>query len=849
MTRQFGMIAFVLAVGLASQAGAAGRLRPATEAAIVRIAHETGRAPTQLISRQDGFVSLMGGDLSRPSKEAALDVALAFVGRNRDLFAVGAEALAVVDQSPNAIGRTLRFEQTYEGLPVVGADLVVVVRRDGVVRIVSSSLEDLGAVGTRPVWTAADASDMARSRAHWFLPASRPYTRLVVLALQGEGRLAWEVSFGRMPALLSNIWAYVDAKTGEVLRLENRVRFAYKGEAFASNPGSFGAPSMQPVTVDLDVPEGGYAYDGDGGTRTACDYDAGAADCAACPGGKCVWLSQELYLSRNCADYHQTVPLDLSGMGLPIDKIDAHMCTEVQTASADADGGYFYEWEGDNYGLDDLNPADKFAEVQMYYHVGYVYDYFLALMDGLPQDWQGHPEPPLRATVNFQIPFNMSGGMPSLEDLLGMADPNGPLYPFDNAMFMPGGPTGIPGFSRDYDSILFGQGSLADFGWDGDVIYHEFTHSVMNTASAGIGVYSEFGDEWGVNVEQGGMSEGYADIYAGFLTDEPTMGEYSLAGFGAASVRHMDGHDVCPDYLQGEVHADSPGWSQSVYQAREAAAGDDADKKRAFEQAAFIGAAAVVQKQGFATAVAAMLTATEDLLGATARDAAAEVFAQHKTDDCARVMGDEGTGSVAKATPIAAPETVDGVKGSPYTPGIIQYMVTVGDGVKAVNLEMDVTASGSSLTGTTAEPDMRVIVRRDNPIQFEYQGSTVVVADDVIGPAKLEGTTTSVFSLVAEGGAFLPRGSYYVMPVNAGDGRGTLTGVTVSAGDPIATGDGVTTTAAGDGGVGDGGTDTDADAGADAGSDKGTSGCGCTMPGQAAPSSNLIGLLARIIDL
>jgi hypothetical protein len=256
-----------------------------------------------------------------------------------------------------------------------------------------------------------------------------------------------------------------------------------------------------------------------------------------------------------------------------------------------------------------------------------------------------------------------------------------------------------------------------------------------------------------------------------------------------------------------------------------------------------------VQKQGFATAVAAMLTATEDLLGATARDAAAEVFAQHKTDDCARVMSDEGTGVIEKTTPIAAPEAVNGVKGSPYTPGIIQYMVTVGEGVKAVNLEVGVAASGSSLTGTTAEPDMRVIVRRDDPIRFEYDGEAVSAPDDVIGPAKLEGTDPARFSLVAEGGGNLPTGTYYLMPVNVGDGRGTLSGLIASAGDPIATGDGVTTTEAGDGGVGDGGTDTDQDAGADAGSDKGSSGCGCTMPGQAAPSSNLIGLLARIVGL
>lgn len=824
MSRTLALASLVAALLAAGPVSASEPLSGAARAELAAITALTGVAP-EVVGARDGRPAMLTGRLSAPAKGSAADIARSFVAAHPALFPVTAAGIEPARSVGHGLGRTVRFVQTHRGLPVVGAELAVTVDTGGAVRIVSSSLEDLGEVDTVPEVDLPEAEAEARSRAGVPLPADRGQTwsRLVVLAFPGQGRLAWELHFGALPALLSNIWAYVDARTGEVIRFENRIAMAYDGLAFPSNPGPYEGPYAEPVEVVLDIPEGGFVftepeYDAAMIPKTACDYDEGAADCV-CPGDLCVRLSHPLHATRNCPDYHQTVPLDLSSMGLG--EVDMHLCSEVQVAHQDENDDFFFEWEGDNHGLNDLDMEDRFAEVQMFFHVSGVYNYFLGLMDDHPDaaalDWEGLAIHPLMATVNFTLPIKMTGGSPTTEDLINAVNPNGILYPFDNAFFMPGGPAMIPGYERPYDSIVFGQGTLVDFGWDGDVIRHEFTHAVANSVSVGVGQYQDFGDQWGVNVEQGGMSEGYADAFPAFMSDEPTMGEYSLAAFGPANVRDLSGTDFCPDFLIGEVHWDGKAWAQSLYQAREAAVGDDAADKRRFEQAVFVGLASVVQKQGFSHAAAATLAAVEALLGASVREAAAEAFAAHGTDECPRVMGDGGGGSVTKAN-LAAPAAVNGAAGEPFTPGIIQYMVTV-DGQPAVNLEF----------GLSGDAELQVLVRVGAPILFEYSGTAVEVDEDVLGPFPMDAEHR--FSLVGASGV-LPAGEYYLMPVNVAAAAGNMTAISASAGAAIADAEG-TQTLAGEGDP-DGGAQIEGES---------SSGCGCDAAGAFTRRTSLLGLL------
>lgn len=74
------------------------------------------------------------------------------------------------------------------------------------------------------------------------------------------------------------------------------------------------------------------------------------------------------------------------------------------------------------------------------------------------------------------------------------------------------------------DLLVFGQGTKGDFGFDGDVIYHEFGHATIYTAGiAGM----EFTDKYGISNEPGSIHEGVADTFAFIMTDNSCTGEYA----------------------------------------------------------------------------------------------------------------------------------------------------------------------------------------------------------------------------------------------------------------------------------------------------------------------------------
>lgn len=136
----------------------------------------------------------------------------------------------VVDTITDADGAThTRMVRTYDGLPVVGGDLVVhedaAGDREGVSQTLASPLR----LSTKPAVTAAAAATTALAKA----PATRDITgakqqssRLVVDATSGTGRLAWEVVTGgtQEDGTPSRLATYVDAATGKVLWREQQIQ-------------------------------------------------------------------------------------------------------------------------------------------------------------------------------------------------------------------------------------------------------------------------------------------------------------------------------------------------------------------------------------------------------------------------------------------------------------------------------------------------------------------------------------------------------------------------------------------------------------------------------------------------
>nr|WP_244871944.1 M4 family metallopeptidase [Catellatospora sp. TT07R-123] len=109
------------------------------------------------------------------------------------------------------------YERTYQGLPVVGGDFVVVTDAAGKVVFTSVAQQNrIGSVATTPAITASSAELVARKQLTKV--DSVESTRLVVSALTGAARLAWQTTVvGTGAQGHSRLTVTVDARTGAVL--------------------------------------------------------------------------------------------------------------------------------------------------------------------------------------------------------------------------------------------------------------------------------------------------------------------------------------------------------------------------------------------------------------------------------------------------------------------------------------------------------------------------------------------------------------------------------------------------------------------------------------------------------
>lgn len=174
-------------------------------------------------------------------------------------------------------------------------------------------------------------------------------------------------------------------------------------------------------------------------------------------------------------------------------------------------GDFFYEPDPGAF-------EDPFAEVQMYYHVDKVGQHF--------EDAHGfrHREP-LEAIVNFE---------------------------FQNAFFGDADGDGTA-------EIAFGQFGETDFAYDGDVVYHEFVHSVFNSVT-GSGFFEA--DEYGIDFAPSALNEGTADLFSMVLSNDPELGEYAGKGFGLGGpIRDLEEDRRCPHNLYGQQHRDGQIWA------------------------------------------------------------------------------------------------------------------------------------------------------------------------------------------------------------------------------------------------------------------------------------------------
>lgn len=305
------------------------------------------------------------------------------------------------------------------------------------------------------------------------------------------------------------------------------LRFA-KATVYASNP------TKSPVLESLDLP----------------------LEPSAAAGGH---LTNDFLASSNCIDHKTVRDLSVSGF-----KAKVHVCDIEQLAMPDAGTGDYVYTPSDTAGAVESR-SDNFAEVSMYYHSARAYAFFRALQ-GSP-DAQVVVDKPLQVIANLQIPAGIASG-----NLVAAADPNTPLETFQNAFFSPAGGGLGAIFAQLYGfkggALWFGQGPQRDYSYDGDVVYHELTHAVVDKT---LKLEAWHLDSRGAIDAPGAMNEGLADYFSSAIAGDPDVGEYASKDISSGAtgvIRTLANEDKCPTNVIGEVHFDSTLFSGALWQAR-----------------------------------------------------------------------------------------------------------------------------------------------------------------------------------------------------------------------------------------------------------------------------------------
>ncbi|WP_395297429.1 M28 family peptidase [Kitasatospora hibisci] len=161
---------------------------------------------------------------------------------------------------------SVAYERSYQGLPVVGGDAVVIADGQGRVRGLQAAAT--GPVGgpTTPLVSAARAEKTARTK---LAAVDRvEVRRLVVRVKDGTGRLAWEtVLGGRSATAPSRLHVFVDARSGEVIDSYDDVK------AGTAN-SKWNGPA--PVTISTTASGGSYSLRDPSRPGLSCaDYGTG----------------------------------------------------------------------------------------------------------------------------------------------------------------------------------------------------------------------------------------------------------------------------------------------------------------------------------------------------------------------------------------------------------------------------------------------------------------------------------------------------------------------------------------------------------------------------------------------
>ena len=528
----------------------------------------------------------------------------------------------------------------------------------------------------------------------------------------------------------------------------------------------------------------------------------------------------------NCPDDGTKIAIDPAALGVDLGGMtfNVHACHPMPLANKCEKGNFIYddcdsghEFSEENMTIEKI---DRCAEISMYYHASKIYDYIRSLYTDINSDdvfylQNNDKEKPLNVISNFV--------MPSFDDIGAIMSGSNKLAAFDNAFFTQEQPMLnmlLKDFGVNGDLLVFGQGTKADLGYDGDVVYHEFGHATIYTAGiTGL----EYTDKYGMTVEPGSLHEGMADTFAFIMTDNTCTGEYASEGFVKASpltaaqmdTEVVDGKEiycmrsalnkkrVFEDFV-GEVHFDGQPLLASNWDIYQLIKGSDTDTQKHRDNLAKLF---IKTLYSIGNADASYKLWAETLMSEVEKDdnfkgKAAEIkkileernfFEEVRARSVNEPIKDTmycpaGGGSSEEENPMGGLmgegggiEVEDGNKTANIGPAYIQLYFDVPaeaekDALKiSAKVAADSTSSMLGGFGGGGTPTLEIYYRKGAPIEY-VEGNTAIKAEK---DGKASGTSSK--------GWFIPEvekgARYYIQFVNTSASAATISAISVESSD------------------------------------------------------------------
>lgn len=553
-------------------------------------------------------------------------------------------------------GAIVRFQQGHAGLDVIGGTVVVRLDEDGRVRWAASGTTPIPAsFSTEPLIGATDAVTALGGIAR-----TSPWTRLVILGdpIGDHPRLAWEVDLGRDLMNLQALRGYVDAKTGAVLLRQDDARHAaqHLARVFPENPVVTPLTQVEPLE-DLPV----------GATR----------------------LAGPRVVTASCIDLRQCEEFQLD-----TDSRRYHFCTPSSLAHPGADDTFLHIFRPSS----DTNALDPFAEVQLYWHLTEAWDAFRGWAED--EDFM-IGDRPISALANFRLPESVDGAECTAED----APATSQLGPYDGAVYLP--PDG-----DEEPWLVFGQGTIVDTAYDGDLVTHELAHAVIGLLSP-LGLAAR--DPFGLDPTPAALHEGYADYFAAARAGDAEIAEYAGGGLGSTrasgALRSALNDLGCPSDLDGNAHHDGQMWLGALWTLRQSR---PPGERQLVDASVFAAMESLGELDTLAVAQTLTIAELELAMGDDVAALAAAIFHARGLDGCASRTVSLDLDEVRPIVEIA------GAPPGGVAPAPVQFLIQLPfntDEIRIDFAESDIRV----VPGEPALPELSLLLKRGSePIYWSW---------------------------------------------------------------------------------------------------------------------------------